>query len=614
MANLCRDNYAVQSYIKSLDGVKAFNRTLLNFLNHKNLTVVVFTLSVLVSLTLNEKIGEKLFDAHNIHQTFQLIFNLIANGDSDGALTRKYAVDLLVDLLLNPKMADYLTRYQHFSACASRVSEVLRLKDADSAAKVLELLLAMCGVSGLRPQLCRVFFKPATVLRRPEGKVEPGPALVRWLRSPVAGAEACWPKAMRLLRELLEEALGPDGAIEGARSFAEMVLPVLLDFVKGADADLRRHCDRVSHVNDVLLVMCGEAPTRALLSYHLGAHQCLSQVETLLAGCHGDGPSADEGLGQVCAEALLGTLELMSKLRQQVEDMETSFSRALQDQRIVTPLALALTSPHRKHVRSGMALLLEAATLPDFPSLVLAESVAANNAYRQRATGLSDKCVAALDASTHGGLQVQAQAKEPHVSDIIDLYEQKLASKESRLRDALEAKASASSQVARCHVQEARAEAEGRRLAGLLKEAERRREDLQAELSVQLEQVRLTRADMAELLRRNARQQLVSEEHQDLKAAYNTLLDRFNESERLLQELRTAHADLDQRHQALKDDRQALQTQHDKTAALLEDREKELSSVELRKRQLEDQLGDHLARLAMIHTLTVGDKHNQVQK
>lgn len=33
---------------------------------------------------------------------------------------------------------------------------------------------------------------------------------------------------------------------------------------------------------------------------------------------------------QVCAEALLKTLELMSKLRQQVRDMETSFYRILQ--------------------------------------------------------------------------------------------------------------------------------------------------------------------------------------------------------------------------------------------------------------------------------------------
>ncbi|XP_071340545.1 protein CIP2A isoform X2 [Trachinotus anak] len=632
MANLCRDNHSVQSHIKSLDNVKPFYRTLINFLAHNSLTVVVFTLSILSSLTLNEKVGEKLFDAKNIHQTFQLVFNIIVNGD--GTLTRKYSVDLLVDLLKNPKIADFLTRYQHFSACVSQVLGLLQSKDPDSAAKVLELLLAMCSVSGLRSLLCEVVFKPAGAKLRAAGrrqvagldggrKAESGLALVQWLSSPVEGAESCSLQALHLLNELLEEALGAETLPDCVVSFVEMLLPVLLGLLKGldpakGDAHLRKHCHCITHVTSLLLILCTEDSTRSLVSRQVSAQLCLSQVEDLLSCCHSNSPlmcfppGSDSDLSQVCAEALLRTLELMSKLRQQVKDMETSFYRMLQDQRIVTPLSLALTSHHRERVQTGLSLLFEATPLPDFPSLILGESIAANNAYRQREAELSIKRVAVqevppprtntsvLDSSSgslrsvhslvekiQNGLELQEQVKDSHVSEIIDVYEQKLsafASKESRLQDLLEAKALALSQadrlIAQYRFQRAQAEAEARKLGCLLKDAERRREDLQGKLSSQVLEVERSKADMEELLQHNARLQQDSEEHQALKGAYNTLLNRFNESERLLKELQAAHISLTKQNDTLRKNHEALQLQHEKMAAVLEERGEEIRSLQ----------------------------------
>ncbi|XP_013883240.1 protein CIP2A homolog [Austrofundulus limnaeus] len=623
MANLCRDNPSVQSHIKSLDHVKQFYRTLINFLAHSSLTVVVFTLSILASLTLSEKVGDKLFDSKNIHQTFQLVFNIIVNGD--GTLTRKYSVDLLVDLLKNPKISDYLSRYEHFSACVSQVLGLLRSKDPDSAAKVLELLLAMCTVSGLRSLLCDMVFKPAGPRLRAAGcRQGPGPegglVLVQWLSSPVD--ETCAIRTLQLLNELLEESSGAENMSESTLSFTEMLLPVLLGLLKDVnptqgDAQLRKHCRLVTHTSSLLLILCSEDSSRSVVSSQVSAQLCLSQVEVLLSCCHRDNtisclpPGSHNDLSQVCAEALLKTLELMSRLRQQVKDMETSFYRLLQDQRMVTPLSLALTSHHRERVQTGLALLFEATPLPDFPLLVLGESIAANNAYRHREAELSIKRVAVqeapplrtntciLDSSSssrsvsslveriQSGLELQEQMRDSHVSDIIDVYEQKLAaftSKESCLQDLLEAKALALSQadrlIAQYRLQRAQAEAEARKLASLLKDAERGREDLLSQLSGQVLEVERSRADMEELLQHNARLQKDSEEHQALKGAYNALLNRFNETERLLKELQAAHISLSKQTDALRRNQEVLQQQMDKMAAVLEDREQQIQSLQ----------------------------------
>uniref|UniRef100_A0A669D033 Cellular inhibitor of PP2A n=1 Tax=Oreochromis niloticus TaxID=8128 RepID=A0A669D033_ORENI len=574
LANLCRDNISVQIYIKSLDNVKQFYRTLINFLAHNSLTVVVFTLSILASLSLNEKVGEKLFDAKNIHQTFQLVFNIIVNGD--GTLTRKYSVDLLVDLLKNPKIADYLTRYPHFSACVSQVLGLLHSKDPDPAAKVLELLLAMCSVSGLRSLLCEVVFKPAGLKLRAAGrdggrKAQCGLALVQWLSSPVEGGESCSLQVLQLLSELLET-LGAESMPDSTLSFVEMLLPVLLGLLKGlnlsqGDAHLGKHCLRISYVTSLLLNIL-----------HVTLQPC-----SLSLSAHAD-----------IIYLVFSTRRILCS----VETGHHSLGFIPQDQRIVTPLSLALTSHHRDRVQTGLSLLFEATPLPDFPSFVLGESIAANNAYRQREAELSVKRVAVQEVpplrtntsmlnsssvsnkSVHSlvekiqtGLEVECQVKDSHVSEIIDVYEQKLvayASKESRLQDLMEAKALALSQadrlLAQYRFQRAQAEAEARKLAGLLKDAERRREELKVELSGQVLEVERSKADMEELLQHNSRLQRDSEEHQALKGAYNTLLNRFNETERLLKEVQAAHVSLTKQTDTLRKNHEALQLQQNKYA------------------------------------------------
>uniref|UniRef100_A0A673JM88 Protein CIP2A homolog n=1 Tax=Sinocyclocheilus rhinocerous TaxID=307959 RepID=A0A673JM88_9TELE len=568
MANLCRHDISVQSHIKSQSNVKAFYRALINFLGHNRLTVVVFALSILSSLTLNEEVGQKLFNAKNIHQTFQLIFNITVNGD--GTLTRNYAVDLLVDLMKNPKIADYLTKYKHLSVCLAEVLGLLHNKDPDTASKVMELLVSLCSVPVLRKLVCE------TVLRPPAPRLQPGTrkcvqargsepslALVHWVTSPLDGPEQCYMQALSLLAELFEEAID-SSLCSSAQSFVELLLQEVLVLLQSPDSTegeqlLKKHCLRAGRVVDFL--------------------NCPSKKKKVVSLCISS---------QVCSKVILKTLELMSHLRQQMPDMETSFYRILQDQRMVTPLSLAMTSNCREHVQVALSILFEAAPLPDFPSVILGDSIAANNAYRQKDSELSIRSSPAsedVNVPTSGWhacffcfssnvvvSQLQEKVKDVHMSEIIDVYEQKLsalACKESRLQDLLEAKALALSQadrlIAQYCCQRAQAEAEARKLASLLKDTERKKEDLQTELNDHLLEVERLKSDSQQLLEHNGRLQEVADQHQELKGTYNQLLTRYDKSEGMLKELQAAHISLTQQAEGLRKTNEGLKFQQERS-------------------------------------------------
>ncbi|XP_041089043.1 protein CIP2A [Polyodon spathula] len=628
MANLCRHNMSVQAHIKSLNNVKSFYRTLITFLAHNRLTVVVFALSILTSLTINEEVGEKLFHAKNIHQTFQLIFNIIVNGD--GTLTRKYAVDLLVDLLKNPKISDYLSRYEHFNLCLSQVLGLLHGKDPDSAAKVLELLISFCSVASLRRLLCQALFAPPSV-RAPSSRnnsktLEPVIALIHWSSLPLDGPENSTLQALELLKEMLEEAIDSP-CCSTMHQFVDLLLPVLLDLLQIPgqildEALVKKKCARTSRAIDILLVLCGDESLKVQVSEKLTARICVSQLEFQFSSSWMDvgfvNPVADSDRGQVGADVVLKTLDLMSKIKQFVPNMETSFYKMLQDQRLITPLCFALTSDLRHRVEAALRIVFEAAPLPDFPAIMLGESIAANNAYRlqeaqysisrtpahelhEQPSVLVKGCSSPLYTSNspqrsniqnlidklQAGLELKEEIKDVRISELMDVYEQKisaLASKEGRLQDLLEAKALALAQadrlIAQYRCQRAQAEAEARKLAALLKEAERNNEELGALLNSQQLESERAKTDIQQLFNHNRKLQAVAEEHESLKGSFTEVVQKLEASEKQLKELQVSHSSLSKQVEALKKHNETAQLQHDKTVAQLtemEDKCKQLS-------------------------------------
>ncbi|CAH1250882.1 KIAA1524 [Branchiostoma lanceolatum] len=672
LANLCKNNLSIQAHVKALENVKSIYRTLIAYVSHSNQSIVVYSFSILSNLCLNEEIGEKVFNAKNIYQTFQLIFNIIVNGDSSNV--RRFTCDLFIGLLKSPKIQQSVVIYEHFEACLMQVLHLITM-DTESATKIFELLLSFCSVNGLRCTVCRALLNTPS-LQDPDRYqpqihqrqiTEPFFALVHWAGQSVETHDQAPLFALDLLKEVFEEVI--DSGLSAQLSpRTDVVVPMAVEqLTPPCDTDgsvLKLKCLKTVKALDVLLVLCNDETMKLQVAEAVDTKVCSTLLEHqyqhnrlgMTAGhCGMDGDWSEAGV-----DLVLHTLELMSRIKTYVANMDMMFYETLQDQRLVAFLAFSLTNDTRARVQLALRLLNQALPLPEFPAIMLGDSIAAYNAKqaterkvlnighmeapgsppgKQQKTSVNyngtdggkgrgkgsphrEGSVDTLIDRMNSGLEI----KDVKASEIMDLYEHKLASlatKESHLQDLLEAKQLALAQADRLIAQyksrRAQSEAEARKLASMLQDSERRSESYRDQINeLRLDKERQAE-DMEQLVGQNNKLQAVAEEHEQLQAAYAEQIQRVEALQRSVNahmdeqnSLREMNEMLRRHNESLKnqieDEKKRLTKQlKDKEVKLTEEKDK-VRTLEHEKEDLEtavDKYRNELTKLEQVKKETV---------
>ncbi|XP_030844347.1 protein CIP2A homolog isoform X2 [Strongylocentrotus purpuratus] len=644
LANLCRQNVSVQAHIKAMDNLKSISKTLIRFLSHSNLTNIIFSLSILTSLCLNEELGDKLFNARNINQTFQLIFNILINGD--GVVTRRYAVDLFIDLLKSPRIQQSLLLFEHFQLCMHRVLGLLPIQDEESVCKLFELMLTFCGVSGLRPTICRSIMTSPQVQRGQEThQSEAFFAVVEWASRPVQSNNTVSILALDLLREVYEEMLD-SGLVTQFSPRTDVTIPMatrlVLPLQELEGPFIRHKLNKISRLMCLLMTLSRDEGTRSELGRVMTFDPCLAIVEHQLDNNQvgiskttrmavGDCDWSDAGVGTI-----LHIVDVMVTLQSNVPQIKNTLVQILQDPRLVPFMAHGLSSRDRERVHVSLKLIRAASTLQDFPTIILGECIASNNSHILQTSqhdissdhavphphNLNQSHTNGYDMSVMGSnleatrskvtkadnagldklidrMQTGLDLKDVKASEIMDVYEHKLsalATKESHLQDLLEAKAMALAQadrlIAQYRCRKAQADNEARKLRSMIQESEKRSEEYRDELSGKMVEKERMAGEMKNMMAQIERLEAVAREHERLTTAHAELGQRLESLRETLEAEKQERASLLELHEMLTKHSEALKDKHETTIGRLEELEGQHKGTVKQLRLTEGRLGE----------------------
>jgi hypothetical protein len=146
MSSCIRSNMAMKIHVRQQDSVTPLYHTLLTFLGHHDVKMIVYALSILSRLATSDPLGDKLFNQNNLDQTFQLVFNLVCEAGGDQSLNSEQlqlqhmCVDLLSDLLASSPIVLALENFAELDGYIAKAMKIVVSDSTPCAQSQLELL------------------------------------------------------------------------------------------------------------------------------------------------------------------------------------------------------------------------------------------------------------------------------------------------------------------------------------------------------------------------------------------------------------------------------------------------------------------------------------------
>ncbi|XP_052811987.1 protein CIP2A homolog [Mya arenaria] len=650
LVNLTRDNFSVLSYIKNNENIADLARTLTKLLGDQPQTMVLFSLTLLLNVCSQEKVGGKFFTDTNAPRTFQMIFNMLM--DADSGEVRKYAVDLMKDAMKVARLQRSLALYEYLDTCLEQTLTLLTTSSQDSAIKIFELLTTLCQEKEVRIKVCKAMLATFQIqdqktfpnlAKTPLSQIaDPLLATIHWSgqstdtygRTPLA--------ALDLLHEIYEALVFSHDRIHHEKHISA-VLPTVLQTLSvpldGDNATIQRRCEAMVKCVKLLNTFCHDDSFLTLISKNvphgvLNKLLCYQFEHNHVALKTSTQPPSDDW-STTGVDLVLHLLDLIGRLNS--SSLEDLFMLVMQDTQVVPFLACGLGSTNRQRVQQTMEIIVLGAKLEGFPTVILSDALVYNNSGRDSQTSHSSSCypthphkrqliedkenqmvlrnkpvnshhgqdfpdksdgddsIQTLISSLNNSLAIK-DGKMPELMAVYERSLQALQTKEQHLQDLLEAKTLALTQADRMLAQyrsrKGQDEAEFNRLRSLLIQAEKRCEGLQHGSTDMQGRIDKYSKEVDDLHTENRKLQEVAKMHQQLTVVHTELTEAHESLQKSHQTLRQEHNSLTEMHEMLQKHNTNLKQQYDlameQLTALQDERRKISTQLKTSEAKLDD--------------------------